>query len=77
MAKSKTTDYIIQYLKKNQIPVKWVVEKLGIAEEKLDIGYTEPLLADEFLELCAFLHLRPEDIAEEIALLDENKGKSV
>lgn len=57
------TEYMIRYIHENQISIRQISEKTGISEEKLKSGYKEPLLADEFLELCVALDLRPEKIA--------------
>lgn len=66
MRLSNVTDYMIYYLRKNNISAKQIAGELGIAEEKITDGYEEPLYADEFLELCFRLQLRPEDIAAAI-----------
>lgn len=68
MMLSSVTDYMIHYMKKNNIPAKQIAGELGIAEEKVTEGYEEPLYAEEFLELCVRLHLRPEDVAEAIRI---------
>ena len=43
-----------------------ISKKTGIAEKKLCPEYGEPLLADEFLRLCAYLKISPEKIRENI-----------
>ena len=55
---SKVTDYIISYLKEENLTAVQVARETGIAKQKLD--------ADEFLRLCVYLHLRPEDISRAI-----------
>lgn len=66
MGSSKVTDYIIDYLEKNGIPA-WEAAKIAdIPREKLSRGYSEPLMADEFLELCVWLGIYPEEVAAAI-----------
>ena len=62
MEKSRVTEYILTYMRENQITASELSEKTGIAEEKLCPDYKEPLLAEEFLELCVLLKLSPEEI---------------
>jgi DNA-binding Xre family transcriptional regulator len=66
MEKSRVTEYILTYMRENQITASELSEKTGIAEEKLCPDYKEPLLAEEFLRLCALLRLSPEEISREI-----------
>ena len=42
------------------------VAQVKTIKEKLHPDYKEPLLAEEFLELCVFLQLSPEAIAKTI-----------
>ena len=66
MEKSRVTEYILTYMRENQITASELSEKTGIAEEKLCPDYKEPLLAEEFLRLCALLRLSTEEISREI-----------
>lgn len=66
MGKSKVTDFMIEYMQKHNILVHEMALELGIQEEKLKNGYTDPLDAEEFLGLCVKLRLRPEEVAEAI-----------
>lgn len=66
MGKSKVTDYIIEYLHNNSISIQWAADAVNIAVDKLKENYEEPLQADEFLELCVLLSVRPEDILQAI-----------
>lgn len=52
---------IAEYIKTNQITVKQIVQDTGIPKEKL-LNKDEPLNATEFLEICSYLNLRPEDM---------------
>lgn len=68
MGTSKVTDFMIEYMQKHDVLVREIALELGIKEEKLQNGYTDPLDAEEFLELCVKLRLRPEEVAEAIRL---------
>ena len=68
MKNSKVTDYMLNYMEKNKISIDQISEKTGISKEKLTKDYTEPLLAEEFLELCVALQLSPEKVRHEINL---------
>ena len=57
MNKSRVTEYIL---------ASEISEQTQVPEEKLHPDYKEPLLAEEFLELCVFLQLSPEAIAKTI-----------
>ena len=70
MGTSKVTDYMIEYIDKRQILAEQIEEELGILADKLRLGYEEPLWAEEFLELCVWLGIRPEEVAAKIC---ENK----
>ncbi len=63
---SKVTDYIISYLKEENLTAEQVAKETGIAKQKLSEGYVHPLDADEFLRLCVYLRLKPEDISRSI-----------
>lgn len=62
MEESKALEYLIDYMKKNEISVKKLSEELGRSEGAAGEAGAEPLYADEFLELCLWLHLRPEEV---------------
>ena len=66
MTESRVTEYMVNYIRRNGIPCSELSAQTGIPEEKLEPGYKEPLLAEEFLNLYSFLHLSPEEIANEI-----------
>lgn len=52
---------ITRYIKNNQISVMQIVNDTGISKEKIE---NEELSfnATEFLEICSYLNIRPEDI---------------
>lgn len=66
MGKSKATDYMVEFLENRGIPAEWASEVTGVPVEKLKRDYVEPLMADEFLELCAILQVRPEEVIDTI-----------
>ena len=49
MGKSKVTDYMIRYIEENRIDSKSLAAHAGID-------------AEEFLSLCAYLGIRPEQV---------------
>ena len=66
MNKSRVTEYILAYMQEKGISASEISGQTGIPEEKLYPDYSEPLLAEEFLELCVFLRLSPEEILKNI-----------
>ena len=66
MNKSRVTEYILAYMQEKGISASEISGQTGIPEEKLHPDYREPLLAEEFLELCVFLRLSPEEILKNI-----------
>lgn len=66
MNKSRVTEYILAYMQEKGISASEISEQTHVPEEKLHPDYKEPLLAEEFLELCVFLQLSPEAIAKTI-----------
>ena len=73
MEESRVTEYILQYMKEHHILSSTLSRETGISEEKLVSEYKEALLADEFLRLCVYLKLSPEEIA--IKIHDPNQQK--
>lgn len=54
MNKSRVTEYILAYMQEKGISASEISEQTQVPEEKLHPDYKEPLLAEEFLELCVF-----------------------
>jgi hypothetical protein len=52
---------ITEYIKNNNIPVAQIAHDTGIPEEKILAAEPE-FNATEFLEICSYLNLRPEDM---------------
>ena len=53
-------------MEKHAISITQTAQETGIPDEKLRAGAKEKLTAEEFLELCAYLKVRPEEIREEL-----------
>ena len=66
MGKSAVTDYFLEYFEKNRININEISEKTGIKKHKLSKEYKTPLTAEEFLRLCVFLQISPEEIREKL-----------
>lgn len=66
MTKSAVTDFFLKYFEKQRINIAWISENTGIAMDKLSENYSEPLKAEEFLDLCVLLGIKPEEVWREI-----------
>lgn len=66
MSKSPVTEYFIEYLKRHHISADETAQAIGIDPQKLAPGYQEPLDSEEFLELCFYLAISPEQVAQGI-----------
>ena len=56
---------LIKYIKEKEISTSQISKDTGIWEKKLtdeNVTFT----ASEFLELCSYLHLKPEDLRQVI-----------
>jgi len=53
---------LMAYIQENQISIKQTSLDVGISEEKLRGESEESLTAVEFLELCSYLGIRPEEL---------------
>ena len=60
-----TARYISEFIEKNKLYLEEISVKLNISKEKLILGTEESLSAEEFLRLCQYLHIRPEDVLRE------------
>lgn len=56
-----TSKKITRYIKDNQIPVAQIAKDTGISQEKLEKEEMS-FNATEFLEICSYLNIRPEDM---------------
>ncbi len=55
------TESVVQYLHNSNISIAQTASDLGISEDKLRICNDTRLDASEFLALCQYLNMRPED----------------
>ena len=62
MKKRTMTMRLAEYIRDNQISTGQVAEETGIPEEKLRTDTDSILNATEFLELCAYLNVKPEEL---------------
>lgn len=65
---NNTAIYVIERIQERGLSIQEISEKLNIPIEKLIPGTKEKLSAKEFLELCAYLHIRPEEVAKELGI---------
>ena len=66
MEKSAVTEYFLKYFEKNRINIDEISENTGIKRYKLSKEYKTPLTAEEFLQLCVFLQISPEEIRKNL-----------
>ena len=66
MGKSAVTDYFLEYFEKNRINIDEISEKTGIKMHKFSKEYKTPLTAEEFLRLCVFLKISPEEVRKKL-----------
>lgn len=64
MSQMNITNYMAEYIANSKIMPKKICEDTGIAESKLILGSQEILDAAEFLSLCQYLNLQPEEIRQ-------------
>ena len=53
---------IAAYLKENQISAEQTAQDTGVSLEKLNATGQENLTAAEFLEVCWYLNIKPEEM---------------
>lgn len=54
--------WLVDQMKQNHISIEVIANVLEIPIEKLYVGTDKLLDADEFLRICAYLCIRPENI---------------
>lgn len=59
-------DWIANYIKEQGFSAKDISFRLKLPEDKLRGGGSAELSAEEFLDICSYLHVAPERIREEI-----------
>ena len=61
MAKT-ITEKLAGYIADNHLSIAQVAQDTSISEDKLQVGAKESLNATEFLELCSYLNVKPEEL---------------
>lgn len=61
MDRLDVTDKMVQYIADNKIEVEQVAKDTRISASKLRGETRDRLMAAEFLELCRYLNVKPED----------------
>lgn len=64
MDKIDTTEKMIHYITNSQISIDQIVRDTHISESKLRGETKEKLKAAEFLSLCQYLNVRPEEFRQ-------------
>lgn len=62
VSEKNVTIRLAEYIQKKGISTNMIAMETGIAEKKMQTNATYSLSAAEFLALCAYLNVRPEDI---------------
>lgn len=65
---SSVTKKIAEYISGQNFSVDEISKELDIEVQKLQVGTEEALEADEFLSLCFYLKIKPEQFYAEIEL---------
>jgi len=60
MTEKNVTNQIAKYILKENISISQIVHDTHIPKEKLLVDSTENLTAEELLELCVYLRIKPE-----------------
>lgn len=61
----KTEKYLLQHMLEHHISSQKMEADTGINIEKL-VSEKQELMADDFLRLCVYLHVTPEEISDQI-----------
>ena len=56
------TEKLAGYIADNHLSITQVAQDTSISEDKLQVGAKESLNATEFLELCSYLNVKPEEL---------------
>lgn len=59
---NQATRWLAKYIAQHHISIEEIEQKLHISREKLMVDTKQSLYATEFLELCNYLQIEPEDI---------------
>lgn len=61
----KAEKYLLEYVREHNMSSKGIEADTGINLEKIVLEEQE-LMADEFLRLCVYLNITPEEISDQI-----------
>lgn len=61
MEKVNVTSKVIEYIKSNNISIDQIAKDTGIPASKLRGETRDPLMAAEFLRVCQYLNVKPEN----------------
>lgn len=61
---SKSSEWLIQYIKEQKISIKQMAADLHIDEDRFVDGAVFGI--EEFLDICGYLHITPERVQKEI-----------
>lgn len=73
MYTKNATTWVLEKIDSRKMPIKKISEETKIAEHKLVLGTARKLNATEFLVLCAYLEIRPEEYYKDIKRKDDVK----
>lgn len=62
MAGNNITRKIAEYIFRQKISVSRIEEDTKVAREKIELPPRGNLTATELLELCSYLHIKPEEV---------------
>ena len=63
-----TARYIAEFIEKKKLSIKEISINVNVSKKKLILGTEESLTAEEFLRLCQYLHIRPEEVLRELKI---------
>lgn len=67
------TKEIAKYISKKQLSITDIEEKLRIPRRKLTVDTNDKLTAQEFLALCLYLEIRPEEYYSNVEGIRKDK----
>ncbi|MGN0298219.1 MAG: hypothetical protein ACI4C1_03370 [Lachnospiraceae bacterium] len=62
----KASNYIRSYIFVHKLNITKIAQETGISVSQLSPNCKKPLNATEFLQLCCYLHIKPETILSEL-----------
>lgn len=77
MYTKNATTWVLEKIDSRKMPVKKISEATKISEHKLILGTARKLNATEFLVLCAYLEIRPEEYYKDVNWKDDVKNDNL